>query len=174
MPIVTCGMDSSPRVAVIGGGWYGCQLASSLLSMGCNVALFEKSPRLFSGASGKNQFRLHAGLHYPRSSATRTEITKGLREFKDRMPQFVRQLDSCLYAISSEASLIDFGAYKQVFDATGIQYEEVSPSTYGLTNVEGCLDTKEEMFIFVDAPRDYYEVSWMRKLFTCSIRLSFA
>mgnify|MGYP006084031095 CR=1 FL=1 len=155
-------MDS-PRIAIVGGGWYGCQLASSLLSMGCDVVLFEKAPRLFSGASGKNQFRLHAGLHYPRSSSTRKEITKGMKEFKSRMPQFVWHLDSCLYAISSIGSSIDFGAYKQVFDATGIQYEEVPPSTYGLTNVEGCLDTNDEMFIFVNAPRDYYEVRPMKR-----------
>ena len=156
-------MSSSPRIAIIGGGWYGCQLASSMMLMGCEVVLFEKDSRLFSGASGKNQFRLHAGLHYPRSSLTRTEISKGLKEFKRRMPQFVGHLDSCLYAISSFGSSIDFGAYKQIFDATGIQYEDVPPSTYGLTNVEGCLDTRDELFIFVNAPRDYYEVRLLQR-----------
>jgi hypothetical protein len=151
-------MSRSPKIAIIGGGWYGCQIATSLMSRGCEVQLFEKAPRLFDGASGKNQFRLHAGFHYPRSSVTRNQISEGLSEFRERMPQFIRSLDRCLYAVSTNQSLVDFGTFKEVFQASGVPFKEVHPTTFGLTNVEGCVDTKEEMYFFVDSPRIFYEV----------------
>ena len=122
--------------------------------------LFEKSSRLFDGASGKNQFRLHAGFHYPRSSLTRAQITEGLREMKERYSCFVRPLDNCLYAISATASVIDFGTFTEIFQATGVPFSVVHPQKYGITNVEGCIDTKAEMYFFVDAPRKYFEVSF--------------
>lgn len=147
-----------PTVAVIGGGWYGCHLADILITRGFKVTLFEKANHLFAGASGKNQFRLHAGFHYPRSSITRSQITAGLHEFKTRMPQFVAPLHKCIYAVSVEDSLIDFGTFKQVFTATNVCFNEAHPQPLGLTNVEGCVEAVDEMFIFVDTPREYYEV----------------
>ena len=147
-----------PRVCVIGGGWYGCHIAHTLLSRGFDVVLLEKSNQLFDGASGKNQFRLHAGFHYPRSSITRAQILDGLREFRERLPMFIQPLDCCLYAIAATESLIDFGTFKQVFNATKVPFEDVHPQTYGITNVEGCLSTDEEMYFFVDTPRDFYQV----------------
>ena len=147
-----------PSVAVVGGGWYGCHIAHELKSKGFKVVLLEKSDSLFGGASGKNQFRLHAGFHYPRSSITRKQITSGLREFKEKLPHLVHPLDLCIYAISSNASLVDFGTFKQVFEATGVEFTEIYAQNHGLTNVEGCINTSEEMFFFVDAPKSYYEV----------------
>jgi len=147
-----------PRVGVIGGGWYGCQIAHTLRTRGFDVVLFEKDSRLFEGASGKNQFRLHAGFHYPRSGVTRAQILAGLREFRERLPKFVQPLDKCLYAIAAEESMIDFDTFKQIFKATNVTFLEVHPQTYGITNVEGCVSTEEEMFFFVDTPRNFYSV----------------
>ena len=148
----------APSVAVIGGGWYGCHIAHALSVKGFKVVLYEKGASLFHGASGKNQFRLHAGFHYPRSSITRHQIKEGRREFLERLPEFVHALDTCLYAVSSAASVIDFGTFKQIFQATGTQFTEINPQVHGLTNVEGCISTNEEMLLFVDTPKKYYEV----------------
>lgn len=148
-----------PSVAVIGGGWYGCHIALELKNKGFRVVLLEKSDSLFNGASGKNQFRLHAGFHYPRSNATRFQITEGLREFKYRLSHFAHPLQTCLYAISSTASFLDFGTFKQIFKATGVPFADVYAQNYGLTNVEGCIHTDEEMFLFVDAPKEFYKDS---------------
>jgi len=59
------------KVAVIGGGWYGCHIAAMLKSHDADVCIIEKNDALFSEASGQNQFRLHMGLHYARSAITR-------------------------------------------------------------------------------------------------------
>ena len=63
-----------PKLPSSGGGWYGCHIADILQTRGFKVLLLEKAGHLFAGASGKNQFRLHAGFHYPRSSITRSQI----------------------------------------------------------------------------------------------------
>ena len=151
-------VDGNPTVAVIGGGWYGCHLALTLKARGFDVTLLEKENRLFQGASGKNQFRLHAGFHYPRSHLTREQIQSGLKEFNRRLPQFVRKLDTCIYAISSTASLLDMGTYINVFKSENIPYEHVYAETYGLSNVEGAVHASTEEVFYVDAPRNYYEV----------------
>ena len=61
---------------IIGAGWYGCHIGLYLKDKGHNVKIFEKESRIFSGSSGFNQFRLHKGFHYPRSSETIDEIKK--------------------------------------------------------------------------------------------------
>jgi len=150
--------DRKPAVAVVGGGWYGCHVALTLKERGFNVTLFEKEDRLFRGASGKNQFRLHAGFHYPRSHLTREQIQRGLKEFSNRMPQFVRKLDKCIYAISSTSSLLDMGTFLNIFKAENIPYESVYAETFGVSNVEGAINAPTEQVFYVDAPRDFYEV----------------
>lgn len=149
---------SAPSVAVIGGGWYGCHTAHVLKQRGFNVTLFESSPNLFQGASGKNQFRLHAGFHYPRSHITRVQISSGLLEFNERMPHFVRKLDKCIYAISDRASLIDFGTFTSIYASEEIPFERIHASIWGLSNVEGAIHTPTEQLIYVDSPREFYEV----------------
>ena len=151
-------VEGRPTVAVVGGGWYGSHIALTLRDRGFNVTLFEKEQSLFQGASGKNQFRLHAGFHYPRSHLTRSQIQSGLKEFNSRLPQFVRKLDNCIYAISSTASLLDFGTFLSIFNNENIPYEKVHAETYGLSNVEGALHAPTEEVFYVNAPKDFYEV----------------
>ena len=62
---------SSMKIRVLGGGFYGCHIALSLIRDGHIVELHEVADRLFSGASGNIPARLHCGAHYPRSKLTR-------------------------------------------------------------------------------------------------------
>lgn len=155
-------VGSKPKVAVVGGGWYGCHIALTLRERGFDVTLFEKEQRLFQGASGNNQFRLHAGFHYPRSYLTREQIQNGLKEFNSRLPQFVRKLDTCVYAISSVASLLDFGTFLNIFKSENIPYETLYAHSYGISNVEGAIHAPTEEVFYVNTPREYYEVSLKR------------
>lgn len=122
------------------------------------MKLFESANDLFQGASGKNQFRLHAGFHYPRSHATRVQISRGLSEFNKRLSQFMRKLDKCVYAISSRASLIDFGTFTSIFRGEGIPFECIHAQINGLSNVEGAVHTGIEQYFFVNTPREFYKV----------------
>ena len=62
----------SLKIAVIGGGFFGSSIAIELKEKFNNfkIDLFEKKDDLLKGTSGKNQFRLHKGYHYPRSKET--------------------------------------------------------------------------------------------------------
>jgi glycine/D-amino acid oxidase-like deaminating enzyme len=53
---------------VIGGGFYGCEIALELVRLGFEkVVLVEREPGLLRRASFVNQARIHNGYHYPRA-----------------------------------------------------------------------------------------------------------
>jgi L-2-hydroxyglutarate oxidase LhgO len=58
------------KIAIIGGGWVGCHLATKLKKTH-EVTLYEKNTNLFKETSYYNQNRLHYGFHYARNSETR-------------------------------------------------------------------------------------------------------
>jgi glycine/D-amino acid oxidase-like deaminating enzyme len=98
--------------AIIGGGWYGCHIATSLRALGFGVPLFEQNNRLLHEASGNNQFRLHQGFHYPRHYATRMRSRGGFSPFVERYPGLSRPVAENLYAVPRGESLIDFLSYR--------------------------------------------------------------
>jgi hypothetical protein len=61
------------RVAVIGGGLFGCTTAIHLARAGHAVTLFEAKADLMCGATAATFARLHRGYHYPRSPETGRE-----------------------------------------------------------------------------------------------------
>ena len=113
------------RVAVAGGGWYGSHIASSLLAHGVEVDLFEKNDRLFTEASGNNQFRLHQGLHYARSALTRHQSRDGYHRFVERYPKLSRAVPQNIYLVPRDTSLIDFDTYFSIMLSSGIAVEKV-------------------------------------------------
>jgi glycine/D-amino acid oxidase-like deaminating enzyme len=73
-------VDPTARVGIIGGGWYGCHVASVLREQGFDVIIYERNSQLFSEGSRWNQFRLHQGFHYARSWNTRIETIRGFHQ----------------------------------------------------------------------------------------------
>ena len=71
------------NVAIIGAGWYGCHIGLYLKQQGHDIKIFEKNSDIFLGSSGSNQFRLHTGYHYPRSSETISETKKNFHSMID-------------------------------------------------------------------------------------------
>ena len=80
------------RVAIAGSGWYGCHIGMVLKDQCTQIRIFEKNDDIFTEASGNNQFRLHQGLHYPRSSITRYQSRDGFFRFSERYPSFSREI----------------------------------------------------------------------------------
>jgi hypothetical protein len=76
-------MDVRFDAVVIGGGFYGCNLARFLSNRWQRVVVVEKEPELLTRASYVNQARIHSGYHYPRSFLT------ALRSFFN-FPRFVK------------------------------------------------------------------------------------
>jgi hypothetical protein len=141
--------------AIIGGGWYGCHIATSFRALGFNVTVFEQHDRLLHLASGNNQFRLHLGFHYPRHYGTRMQSRDGFSRFVERYPSLSRPVAENLYAVPRGESLIDFLTYKLIMTSSGIEFTELSEVPSALANVEGCLRTPERI-VMLDKARRYF------------------
>jgi len=75
---------------VIGGGFFGTVLATELRRRGAQTLLLEAGPTLLGRASRRNQARVHAGYHYPRSFLT------GLRS-RINAPRFIAEFRECIF-----------------------------------------------------------------------------
>jgi hypothetical protein len=104
-----------PDICVIGNGWYGCHAACYLLKKGANVTIIDKND-FFSGASSKNQNRLHLGYHYPRSKKTIDECVSGYSKFMDVYSEYTHSIDSNMYFIHHK-SLVTHDLYCKEFEA---------------------------------------------------------
>ena len=84
-------MTSGPWDAIIvGGGFFGARLAIELGRHGAQTLLLEAGPALLERASARNQARVHAGYHYPRSylTALRSRINA---------PRFIAEFRECIF-----------------------------------------------------------------------------
>lgn len=144
------------KICVLGGGWYGCHLAAALIKDGHEVELWELADHLFAGASGGNPARLHLGFHYPRSRLTRAMCQETHQRFMAQYGELTRTIPVNIYAIAADASLVDFGTYRQVLRGEVEFVELERPVEVGLENVEGALLTGER-HIVIDAARKYFE-----------------
>lgn len=146
------------RFGIIGGGWYGCHIASSLRALGFEVKLFEQHDRLFHEASGNNQFRLHQGFHYARHSATRVQSRDGCSRFIERYPGLSAPVKNNIYAVPVGESLVDYDTYRLVMTSTGLHFDEVEASDFDLANIAGAMRTSERVLNLTRA-RSYFESS---------------
>ena len=95
------------NICIIGAGWYGCHIGLYLKEKGHKIKIYEKEKNIFLGSSGYNQFRLHRGFHYPRSSETIQEIKKNFSKFYSKYKSFIFFPKNNLYCIAKKKSLID-------------------------------------------------------------------
>jgi hypothetical protein len=141
--------------AIIGAGWYGCHIASSLQALGFGVTVFDQQPRVLHLASGNNQFRLHLGFHYPRHYGTRMQSREGFSRFVERYPALSRPVAENIYAVPRGDSLIDFLTYKLIMTSSGIQFTELREHPPMLANLEGCLHVPERVLL-IERARQYF------------------
>lgn len=127
------------RIAVIGAGLFGCH-AASILQDDHEVTLFDRSGKLFSGASGGSQQRLHLGFHYPRSAATRREAIQGHQWFHETYREFLYYFPTNLYAVAKD-SMLDFATYCEIMTAAGLRFTPTSIAPFG--DVQGCVAVPE-------------------------------
>lgn len=133
------------RFGIIGAGWYGCHIASSFRALGFDVTVFDKENTILSRASGNNQFRLHQGFHYARNYRTRVQSRDGYMRFIERYPTLSDKVETNLYAVPNQDSLIDYLTYRLIMTSSGIEFREVDPELYFLNHCSGVLLTDERV-----------------------------
>ena len=127
------------KVAVIGGGIFGSIVSYFLQNDNHDVTLFEKHQSILSGASDKNQNRLHLGFHYPRSLETAVQSRNGYLNFSEHFPEACNFMFPCFYGLSSVNSKTTFGSYTK-FMAESRLFYEILPKHF--INDYGFDDTK--------------------------------
>ena len=110
---------------VIGGGFYGCAIASYLATRRRlnSVLLVERGPRLFEHASYHNQARVHNGYHYPRSFTTAYRSRLNLPRFVQDWPSAITRDFQKLYAIARRNSKVTARQFVRFCGSIGASVE---------------------------------------------------
>lgn len=137
------------RVAVVGGGIFGCVSAAEL-AREHDVTLYERHGRLLAGASRANQGRLHRGYHYPRDPNA-GELAGRAAEFENRFPATVIGGGVHHYLIA-EDSRVDADTYRSFVADAGLPWWPTTSALVREGAVTACI-TVPERHVAVDALR---------------------
>src|SRR5262245_661741 len=102
------------KVAVVGGGFFGCWISGVLAERGYSVTLWERQQDIMTGASLNNQARLHGGYHYPRSLGTALSCQRQLRRFEREFHDCVMRPRHSIYAIARNGSLVSPNQFRDL------------------------------------------------------------
>lgn len=116
--------DSKAYAVVIGGGFYGVNIALYLADQNKGqVFLLEMEGGLFSRASYHNQARVHNGYHYPRSFTTAYRSRINLPRFVEDWPSAVKKDFTKLYAIARNNSKVTAKQFARFCKEIGAKFE---------------------------------------------------
>lgn len=115
------------RCAVVGAGIYGVTAAVKLKANGYDVDLYEAESDILQAASGINQYRIHRGYHYPRSTDT-------IKSCKNNESSFIKYYNRSIidngiehfYSVATDDSLVTAKQYLKVLDETDLEWEMVN------------------------------------------------
>jgi len=119
---------TSSKIAVIGGGIFGLEIATALMGIGHRVILFEKEKDVLLKTTSNNQNRLHMGLHYPRDMKTARQSRMGFDKFVNRYPESIRTGFTNYYAISRESTQTPTSAFVKFANSAQIPITPISSS----------------------------------------------
>lgn len=128
---------SKRKIAVIGGGIFGLEIATSLNAFSHRVTLFEKENSVLTKTTSNNQNRLHLGLHYPRDLETARQSRIGYENFIKKYPSCVKIDFENYYGISKKESLTTtdaFVAFAKLADIPIIQIESETINSLGFNS----------------------------------------
>src|SRR5215813_10920129 len=114
------------KVAVAGAGIYGATVAIRLAEQGHSVRLFDPLG-ILRAASAINQYRVHAGYHYPRSPETIQETLEARAEFIRAFEPAIVRNSRHYYAIPREGSRTPPDAYESVMRKHGLVLKPCRP-----------------------------------------------
>jgi hypothetical protein len=133
------------KIAVAGSGIYGATTALRLAEEGHDVHLFDPLGVL-RAASAINQYRVHAGYHYPRSAETIAEIAEARAEFTHAFAGAIVTNSKHYYAIPKEHSLTPPDLYENIMDKHGLPLKPCRPDWMNFHFIEKCYEVEENIY----------------------------
>jgi hypothetical protein len=133
------------KIAVAGAGIYGATTAIRLAEHGHQVQLFDPLGVL-RAASAINQYRIHAGYHYPRSAETIREIAEARAEFTQEFTGAIVRHSRHYYAIPKENSLTSPNQYESVMSRHRLPLRSCRPDWMNFDFIESCYEVEENIY----------------------------
>jgi glycine/D-amino acid oxidase-like deaminating enzyme len=113
------------KIAVIGAGIFGLEIATELINSGNDVTIFESKSDVFNGATGNSILRLHLGLHYPRDLETAIQSRDGYEAFIRKYEECVNISFNNYYALSRENSKVSETEFQNFTKKAGISIKPI-------------------------------------------------
>lgn len=138
-------MAGKARVAIAGAGIYGATAAIRLAQRGHDVTLFDPLG-LLQAASAINQYRVHAGYHYPRSTETILEVQETRAEFLAEFAPAIVANSEHLYAIPKAGSLTSVEDFERTMREFGLPLAAAAPDWMDFGYIEQCWRVDEAVY----------------------------
>ena len=132
------------KIAVVGGGIYGISVATRLAKEHA-VDLYEQNKDILMAASGINQFRLHRGFHYPRSSDTAVSLLNSERLFFEEYGNAIISSTENYYGLSKRNSLTTADEFMDFCKKHNLDFEIQDSGLLNKENLDLCIKVKENL-----------------------------
>jgi len=133
------------KVAVVGAGIYGTTAAVRVAEAGHETHLYDPLGVL-RAASSINQYRIHAGYHYPRSPETIAEVQEARAEFIGEFGPAIVTGARHLYAIPREGSRTSPDEYEAVMGEHGLPLRPCRPEWMNFEFIDRCYEVEEQTY----------------------------
>jgi len=116
------GIERRPEydAVIIGGGFYGCSIASALAARLPRILILEREADLLTRASYANQARVHNGYHYPRSLLTALSSAVNYPGFRSDFSDCIDDAFTHVYAIARGSSKVTAYQFRKFCQRAGI------------------------------------------------------
>jgi hypothetical protein len=133
------------KIAIAGAGIYGATAAIRLAERGHQVHLFDPLGVL-RGASAINQYRVHAGYHYPRSAETIAEVMEARKEFTETFEGAIVRNSRHYYAIPKRDSRTKPDDYERLIGSYGLPLKSCRPDWLDYSFIDRCYEVDEQIY----------------------------
>lgn len=133
------------KIAIAGAGIYGATAAIRLAEQGHRVSLFDPLG-IMRAASAINQYRVHSGYHYPRSSETIRETIEARAEFIEVFAPAIVRNSRHYYAIPREGSRTPPDEYEKIMRSHGLALRDCRPDWMNFDFIERCYEVDENIY----------------------------
>ena len=144
------------KIAVAGAGIYGSTIAIGLARCGHQVDLYDPVG-VMKAASSINQYRVHKGYHYPRSSETIIEILEARQGFISEYSSAIVTGANHYYAIPKKHSLTSPDEFEAVCEKYKLGLGFARPNWMNFDFIDRCYLVDEVLYDHVKLRMDIIE-----------------
>lgn len=153
-------LPTTLKVAVVGGGIFGCMTAIDIAKAGATVHLFESQSDILEGTTARNMARLHSGYHYPRSDLTAVAARDAAPIFIDRYPTTITPYNH--YYVIAPGSKVSPNQYIDFCTRLQLSYEIVDPKNLPMVHTAD---------LIVKVPEALIDISNLRQVLRRDLRV---